>query len=49
MEVMIDKLPPLRKYFKNYLEYKCKKIDIKDLMVWLRIEKNSQVSKKELW
>ncbi|KAL0451833.1 UNVERIFIED_CONTAM: hypothetical protein Slati_1161400 [Sesamum latifolium] len=42
--VMIEKLPPLWKDFKNYLKHKRKEMGLEDLIVRLRIEEDNRLS-----
>ncbi|XP_070015121.1 uncharacterized protein [Nicotiana sylvestris] len=46
--VMIDKLSPLWKDFKNYLKYKCKEMSLEDLIVRLRIEEDNKALKRKV-
>ena len=43
----IEKLPPGWKDFKNYLKHKRKEMNIEELIVRLRIEKDNRGSKKK--
>ncbi|PHT58004.1 hypothetical protein CQW23_00367 [Capsicum baccatum] len=43
VEAIVEKLPPLWKDFKNYLNHKCKEMTVEDLIVRLRIEENNKV------
>ena len=43
---IIEKLPPLWKDFKNYLKHKRKEMTVEDLIVGLRIEKDSKAAEK---
>ena len=38
---IIEKLPPSQKDFKNYLNYKCKEMNLEELIVRLRIEEDN--------
>ncbi|XP_057463836.1 uncharacterized protein LOC130753677 [Actinidia eriantha] len=42
---IIEKLPPSKKDFKNYLKHKRKEMNLEDLIVRLRIEQDNRVSK----
>ena len=44
----IEKLPPSWKDFKNYLTHKRKELSLEDLIVRLRIEEDSRLSKKKV-
>ncbi|KAK3003593.1 hypothetical protein RJ639_019228 [Escallonia herrerae] len=44
---LIEKLPPTRKDFKNYLKHKHKEMKLEDLIVRLRIEEDNRQSKKK--
>ena len=44
---IIEKLPPLRKEFKNYLKHKRKEMKLEDLIVRLRIEEDNCASEKK--
>ncbi|KAF3675204.1 hypothetical protein T459_01064 [Capsicum annuum] len=44
--VIIEKLPPLWKDFKNYLKHKKKEMSVKDLIVRLRIEEDNKATEK---
>ncbi|KZV14757.1 hypothetical protein F511_40092 [Dorcoceras hygrometricum] len=41
---IIEKLPSMWRYFKNYLKYKRKELKLKELIVRLRIEEDSRTS-----
>ncbi|XP_070007831.1 uncharacterized protein [Nicotiana sylvestris] len=43
----IEKLPPLRKDFKNYLKHKRKEMTLEDLIVRLRIEEDNKNAEKK--
>ncbi|KAK3000796.1 hypothetical protein RJ639_021113 [Escallonia herrerae] len=45
--VLIEKLPPTWKDFKNYLKYKRKEMKLEDLIVRLRIEEDNRQSEKK--
>ena len=45
--VIIEKLPPLWKEFKNYLKHKWKEMRLEGLIVRLRIEEDNHVSEKK--
>ena len=42
----VEKLPPVRRDFKNYLKHKRKELKLEDLIVRLRIEEDNRKSKK---
>ena len=42
----VEKLSPLRRDFKNYLNHKHKELKLKDLIVRLRIEEDNEKSEK---
>ncbi|XP_075111362.1 uncharacterized protein LOC142181753 [Nicotiana tabacum] len=44
--VMIEKLPPLWKDFKNYLKHKRKEMSLEELIVRLRIEEDNKAAEK---
>ena len=44
---IIDKLPPLRKEFKNYLKHKRKEMRLEDLIVRLIIEEDNRAYEKK--
>ena len=44
--VIIEKLPPLWKEFKNYLKHKRKEMRLEDLIMRLRIEEDNRASEK---
>ena len=44
---IIEKLLPAWKDFKNYLRHKCKEMNLKELIMRLRIEKDNCKSKKK--
>ena len=44
--VIIEKLPPLWKDFKNYLKHKCKEMSVEDLIIRLKIEEDNKAKKK---
>ncbi|PHU09683.1 hypothetical protein BC332_21543 [Capsicum chinense] len=43
---IVEKLPPLWKDFKNYLNHKCKEMTIEDLIVRLRIEEDNKAAER---
>ena len=45
----IEKLPPSRRDFKNYLKHKRKELSLEDLIVRLRIEEDNRLSEKKVW
>jgi len=44
--IIMEKLPPAWRYFKNYLKHKHKKLKLEDLIVRLRIEEDNLKSEK---
>ncbi|XP_009760954.1 uncharacterized protein [Nicotiana sylvestris] len=44
---MIEKLPPLWRYFKNYLKHKRTEMKLKDLIVQVRNKENNKVAEKK--
>ncbi|PHT61769.1 hypothetical protein T459_34373 [Capsicum annuum] len=45
--VIVEKLPPLWKDFKNYLKHKRKEITVEDLIVQLRIEEDNKAAERK--
>jgi len=48
VDVVIEKLPPGWKDFKNYLKHKRKEMSLEDLIVRLRIEEDNRGSEKKV-
>ena len=46
VDVIIEKLPPAWKDFKNYLKHKRKEMNVEELVVRLRIEEDNKGSEK---
>ena len=46
--VIVEKLPPAWKDFKNYLKHKRKEMSIKDLVIRLRIEEDNKGYEKKM-
>ena len=44
---ILEKLPPSWKDFKNYLEHKCKEMNLEKLIVRLRIKEDSRGNEKK--
>ena len=44
--IIVEKLPPALRDFKNYLKYKRKELKLEDLIVRLRIEDNRKSEKR---
>ena len=44
--IIVEKLPPAWRDFKNYLKYKRKELKLKDLIMRLRIEEDNRKSEK---
>lgn len=47
MCIVLEKLPPSWKEFKNYLKYKRKEMDLEGLIVRLRVEENNRMYYKK--
>ncbi|XP_070040632.1 uncharacterized protein [Nicotiana tomentosiformis] len=45
--VMIEKLPPSWRDFKNYLKHKCKEMKLEDLVIRLNIEEDNKTAEKK--
>ncbi|PHT39823.1 hypothetical protein CQW23_18677 [Capsicum baccatum] len=45
---IVEKLPPLWKDFKNYLNDKCKEMTVEDLIARLRIEEDNKAAERRL-